>query len=77
MNFFEHKYNRCVKKFRPTAYLLIKDNKYLRGNYPIYLGITMSHYSIIAPNSTVTKDVAQLTTVVGVPATFIKNIVLP
>jgi acetyltransferase-like isoleucine patch superfamily enzyme len=65
------------QKYRPTKSIVIESNVYIGGNCTIYPGITIGHHSIVAPNSAVNKDVAPFTTVGGVPAAFIKNIVLP
>jgi acetyltransferase-like isoleucine patch superfamily enzyme len=65
------------QKHRPTKAIVIESNVYIGGNCTIYPGITIGHHSIVAPNSAVTKDVAPFTTVGGVPAAFIKNIILP
>jgi acetyltransferase-like isoleucine patch superfamily enzyme len=64
------------KKFRPTKPIVIESNVYIGVNCTIYPGITIGHHSIVAPNSAVTKDVTSFTMVGGVPATFIKNILL-
>ncbi len=63
-------------KFRPTAPIIIEDYVYIGGNCTIYPGVTIGHHSIVAPNSTVTKDVESFTMVGGVPAKVIKKIQL-
>lgn len=62
------------QKYRPTKPIVIESNVYIGGNCTIYPGITISHHSIVAPNSAVTKNVEPYTMVGGVPAKFIKKI---
>jgi acetyltransferase-like isoleucine patch superfamily enzyme len=52
----------------------IEDNVYIGGGCIIYPGVTIHHHSVIAPNSTVIKDVESYTMVGGSPAKFIKNV---
>ena len=61
-------------KYRPTSPIIIENNVYIGGNCTIYPGIKIGSYSIIAPNSAVTKDVPPNTMVGGVPAREIKKI---
>jgi acetyltransferase-like isoleucine patch superfamily enzyme len=65
-----------ITKLRPTAPITIGDNVYIGCNCTVYPGITIGHHCIVAPNSAVTKDVPPFTMVGGVPARFIKQIVL-
>ena len=64
------------QKYRPTKPIIIESNVYIGGNCTIYPGITIGHHSIVAPNSAVAKNVLPFTMIGGVPATFIKNIIL-
>jgi acetyltransferase-like isoleucine patch superfamily enzyme len=59
---------------RYTFPIIIEDNVYIGGGCIIYPGVTIHHHSIVAPNSTVVKDVESNTMVGGSPAKFIKNI---
>lgn len=61
-------------KFRPTAPIDIGDCVYIGGNCTIYPDVEIGHHAIIAPNSTVTKNVEPYTMVGGVPAKVIKKI---
>ncbi len=61
-------------EFRPTAAIVIESNVYIGGNCTIYPGITISHHSVVAPNSVVTKNVDPYTMVGGVPARKIKDL---
>ncbi|MGB9696407.1 MAG: DapH/DapD/GlmU-related protein [Ignavibacteria bacterium] len=62
------------EKFRPTAPIVIENNVYIGGNCTIYPGVTIGKYSIVAPNSAVTKNVPSYKMVGGVPASEIKSI---
>lgn len=64
-------------EYRPTAPITIENNVYIGGNCTIYPGITISHHSIVAPNSVVNKNVEPFTLVGGVPAKFLKKIDVP
>lgn len=66
--------NEKNEKFRPTAPIVIENNVYIGGNCTIYPGVTIGKYSIIAPNSAVTKNVPSYKMVGGVPASEIKSI---
>ncbi len=59
---------------RKTSPVVIEDNVYIGGGCIIYPGVKISHHSIVAPGSVVTKDVDSYTMVGGVPAIFIKKI---
>jgi len=61
-------------KYRPTAPITIEDNVYIGGNCIIYPGVTIHQHSIVAPNSTVTKDVNSYTMVGGITAKIIKQL---
>lgn len=61
-------------KYRPISPIIIESNVYIGGNCTIYPGIKISHNSIIAPNSAITKDILSHTLVGGVPAKKIKEI---
>lgn len=62
------------EKFRPTAPIIIESNVYVGGNCTIYPGVVIGKYSIVAPNSAVTKNVPSYKMVGGVPASEIKSI---
>lgn len=66
--------NNLSPEDRYTFPINIEDNVYIGGGCIIYPGVTIHHHSIVAPNSTVTKDVESYTMVGGSPAKFIKNI---
>lgn len=66
--------NNLTSKERYTKPINIEDNVYIGGGCIIYPGVTIHHHSIVAPNSTVVKDVESFTMVGGSPAKFIKNI---
>jgi acetyltransferase-like isoleucine patch superfamily enzyme len=59
---------------RYTLPIKIEDNVFIGGGCIIYPGVTIHHHSIVAPNSTVVKDVESYTMVGGSPAKIIKNI---
>lgn len=59
---------------RPTAPVIIKNNVYIGGQCTIYPGVTIGHYSVVAPNSVVTRDVEPFSMVAGAPAKEIKKI---
>lgn len=61
-------------KHRPRAPITIESYVYIGGNCTLYPGVKVSHHSIIAPNSAVTKDVPPYTMVGGVPARMIKEL---
>lgn len=62
------------KLYRPTSPIKVESNVYIGCNCTIYPGVTVSHHSIIAPNSAVSDDVEPYTMVGGVPAKFIKRL---
>jgi acetyltransferase-like isoleucine patch superfamily enzyme len=62
--------------YRPTAPIIIEDNVYIGGNCTIYPGIVIGHHAQIAPNSAVTKNVEPYCMVGGVPAKFIKKLII-
>lgn len=68
--------NLMDKTHRTTSSIVIENNVYIGGNCTIYPGVRISHHSIVAPNSAVTKDVAPYSLVGGVPARFIKKVEL-
>jgi maltose O-acetyltransferase len=59
---------------RYTLPIVIEDNVYIGGGCIIYPGVTIHHHSVVAPNSTVVKDVESYTMVGGSPAKFIKDV---
>jgi acetyltransferase-like isoleucine patch superfamily enzyme len=65
--------NKATEKYRPTAPIKIEDNVYIGGNCTIYPGVKIGHHSIVAPNSSVTKDIPPYSMFGGVPAKFIKS----
>lgn len=62
------------REVRPTAPIIVEDNVYIGGNCTVYPGIKISHHSIVAPNSAVTKNVESHTMVGGVPAKEIQKL---
>jgi acetyltransferase-like isoleucine patch superfamily enzyme len=62
------------EKYRPTAPIVIESNVYIGGNCTIYPGVTIGKFSVVAPNSAVTKNVPSNKMVGGVPASEIKSI---
>ncbi len=59
---------------RYTMPVVIENNVYIGGGCIIYPGVTIHHNSIVAPNSTVIKDVESFTMVGGSPAILIKRL---
>ncbi len=62
------------KNRRTKAPITIEDNVYIGYGSIVYPGVTISHHSVVLPNTVVNKDVSAYSMVGGVPFKLIRQI---
>lgn len=71
-----HPLDPAKRKDLDLKAIIIKKNAWLGAGVTILPGVTVGENAVVAAGAVVTNDVAANTLVAGVPATFIKNIVV-